>query len=381
MAIPSSKAVLSVCHMASGDLWAGAEVQVATLCRALANKSDASVCAIVLNEGRLTNELRAAGIEVLVVPEATLGLMDIFHKCCEFLRTRHIEVLHSHRYKEHLLAAMVARKLAIPFTVRTEHGLPEPFRGWKSLKLGAVLSADRTLTARTASRIVAVTEDIRRQLGGRVPDKKIAVVNNGIDLQGTASKLSNAEAKAKLGISPEAIVIGTAARLEPVKRMDLFVEACRHMLIFRPNAVFVVAGDGSQRAAIESLASELDLGASFRMLGMRGDIADVLRAMDVFVLSSDHEGLPTALLEAMYMGVPVVARAVGGIPEVIGASQTAELVSSADPAAIAEGCLRAMAQDTPERRERARKRVQDHFSDEVMAEKMLSLYRSLGGSR
>jgi glycosyltransferase involved in cell wall biosynthesis len=101
--------------------------------------------------------------------------------------------------------------------------------------------------------------------------------------------------------------------------------------------------------------------------------------MDLFVICSDHEGLPTALLEAMYSGVPIVARAVGGIPEVIGDCNAAELVDSADPARFAEACWKALADDTPARRERARKRVIEHFSAGMLADKIVHIYRSLAG--
>jgi glycosyltransferase involved in cell wall biosynthesis len=163
--------------------------------------------------------------------------------------------------------------------------------------------------------------------------------------------------------------------------MDLFVKTCQRIHAAQPNAVFVVAGDGSQRESTERLAQELNLAGSFRMLGERNDIADVLRAMDIFIICSDHEGLPSALLEALYCGVPVVARAVGGIPEVIGDSGAAELVESADPGEIAAASLKALALDTPSRRERARQRVCDHFSAGIMAERMVQVYRSLGGGR
>ncbi len=291
------------------------------------------------------------------------------------------DVLHSHRYKENLLAAMLARKLSIPFTVRTEHGLPEPFQGWKHFKMASMLALDRLAARRWADRVIAVTEDVRGHLSRHIALQKIRVVNNAIELERVASRLSPADAKKRLGISPDAIVVGTAARLEPIKRMDLFVKTCQRIRAAQKNAVFVVAGDGSQRQSTERLAHELNLTSSFRMLGERSDMGDVLRAMDVFLICSDHEGLPAALLEAMYSGVPVVARAVGGIPEVIGNSGTAELVDSADPGEIAAATLKALANDTAARREQARERVSDHFSAGIMAEQMVEVYRSLGGAR
>jgi glycosyltransferase involved in cell wall biosynthesis len=159
--------------------------------------------------------------------------------------------------------------------------------------------------------------------------------------------------------------------------MDLFVHTCKRIQDALPSAIFVIAGDGSQREFTQQLACNLKLGSSFRMLGERSDVADILRAMDLFLICSDHEGLPTALLEAMYSGAAVVARRVGGIPEVVGDSGIAELVDSADPAELAAACLRALANETPVRRERARKHIADHFSAGMMAGRMVKVYRSL----
>jgi glycosyltransferase involved in cell wall biosynthesis len=376
-----SKTPLRVCHIASGDRWAGAEIQIATLGRALAARSDMRLCAVVLNEGRLVQELRAAGIEVLVVPENRLGFLEIFAKSCTFLRGRQIDVLHSHRYKENLLAAMLRRKLAVPFAVRTEHGLAEPFHGWKHIKLNSILALDRMVGRHSVNRVIAVTDDIRNRLRQYFPAEKICVVNNAVDLRRLTSKLSSEEAKHRLGIAPESAVVGTVARLEPIKRLDLFVQICNFVHQVHPKTTFVVAGDGSQRKSTQALVRALNLTSCFHMLGERSDIADVLRAMDLFVLCSDHEGLPTALLEALYVGVPVVARAVGGIPEVIGNSQTAELVTSDDPAVLAAACLRALFGDSSAWRERARRRVEEHFSVDKMAERTAQLYLSLAGAR
>src|SRR5207249_3695 len=99
---------LAVCHIVSGDRWAGAEVQVATLLRAMAGRNGLRVAAIVLNEGRLADELQTAGVEVRVIPESRNGFFQIYRQAASFLREHPADVLHSHRYKEDILAAVLA---------------------------------------------------------------------------------------------------------------------------------------------------------------------------------------------------------------------------------------------------------------------------------
>ena len=125
---------LAVCHIASGDLWAGAEAQIATLLRNLAARKELELCAILLNPGRLAREVQSIGIEVKVLPESQTGFFEIYSQAAGFLNNRGVRILHSHRYKENVLAAMLARRCRIPFVVRTQHGLPEPVKGIGHLK-------------------------------------------------------------------------------------------------------------------------------------------------------------------------------------------------------------------------------------------------------
>src|SRR5262249_47825175 len=99
---------ISICHVASGDRWAGAEAQMAFLLRGLARKKELCLCAILLNKGQLADEIRRSGIEVEVIPENENGFFDILAKSTRYLRDKGIRILHSHRYKENVLSALLA---------------------------------------------------------------------------------------------------------------------------------------------------------------------------------------------------------------------------------------------------------------------------------
>jgi glycosyltransferase involved in cell wall biosynthesis len=215
------------------------------------------------------------------------------------------------------------------------HGLPEP----ATLKDRLVYTADRR-TAPLSSRLIAVSADLRSCLSQDVAPSKIDVIHNAVDLQVVKSPLSKVDAKRRLGISPDAFVIGTAARLVPVKRLDLFLAVAELVSKQVSSLSVVIAGEGKEKARLQTQVSGQRLEKQVHFLGHRGDIYHVLRAMDLLLLTSDHEGLPTVVLEAMALGVPVVSRKVGGIPEVIENGVNGILVDSNSPNEIAEASVR-----------------------------------------
>jgi glycosyltransferase involved in cell wall biosynthesis len=306
---------------------------------ALQRVDDLSVSAIFLNEGRLAAEARQAGVEVCVFPEAEWSFLKICSEASRFVRSKRIQVLHSHRYKENLIAALVARRCHVPVHVSSSHGAPEPFAGSKHYKQRGIQLLDGLMARYSTDLVVSVSEDLRRQLIRHIPFAKVVTVYNGIDERQVFSALTVAEAKRRLGIPPDYGVVGTVGRLDPVKRLDIFLAAAQEIVISEANTKFVIAGEGDEEQTLRRLTHDLQLDDQVLFLGHRDDVFDVLRAMDVLVFCSDHEGLPMALLEALYLGVPVVARPVGGIAEVIQNGVSGVFVNSSDPRALAKECV------------------------------------------
>ncbi|MGA2631639.1 MAG: glycosyltransferase [Terriglobia bacterium] len=365
-----------VCHIASGDLWAGAEAQVAALLQGLKGAGRFRLSALIRNPGRLAEELRNCGIDTTIIPENEKGLVATCREAARFLRGKNIQILHSHRYKENLLAGALALRGRIPCVVQTLHGMPEPHKG---LRQWLIRSIDRTVSRFTVDRVISVSPEMTQRLRGTIAPHKLVTIINGIDPARVRSGLSATEAKTRLGISADCSVLGVAGRLEPIKRLDIFLSAAARIAATTPRATFVVAGDGRERARLENLAGALGIRNQVLFLGHRNDIYDVLRAFDILVLCSDHEGLPMVLLEALALGVVVVARAVGGIPEVVRHGETGILVKSDDPAALAAACLKVLA-DPPLRRrlsEAGARSVADRFSLERMVAQVSELYCTL----
>jgi glycosyltransferase involved in cell wall biosynthesis len=380
---PAAADRLSVCHVASGDLWAGAEVQIATLLKYLVRDGGLELSAILLNDGRLAEEIRQLGVELLVIPESRIGFLGILRRAAKFLRGRKMHILHSHRYKENLLAAMLALRFQIPHIVQTLHGMPEPQRGVKHLRQSLISTLNRFVSRTAPDWVICVSPEMSRRLRGVTAPHKLVTITNGIDFASVRSCLSAAEAKMRLGILSDHQVLGVAGRLEPIKRLDIFLRAAAKIRAIRADTKFVIAGEGREANNLKLLAESLGIGKHVLFLGHRDDIYDVLRAFDVLVMCSDHEGLPMVLLEALALGLVVVAREVGGIPEVIQDGENGILVKSDDPSALAAACLEVLA-DAERRRRLADlgpKLVAEGFSAERMAAQVAQLYRSLMESR
>ncbi len=370
---------IHVCHIDSGDLWAGAEVNTTTLLKALTGRPDLRLSAILLNEGQMSRRLRSYGIEVKVIPESEHGFLGIFNEAARFLRSHPVRILHSHRYKENLLAAVLARRCGIPHLVCTRHGAPEPFRGWSGVRHGAMALLDRLIARHFTDRVISPSEELRSRLLRQLPRGKVVTIPTGIDIELVSSSLTKAEAKHSLGLSEEARVVGYAGRLVPIKRLDVFLRAAEQMAQADSDVVFVIAGDGPEEKHLRALASDLNLGDRVRFLGFRDAIYDVMRAFDVFLLCSDHEGLPRCILEALQLGVPVVARPVGGIPEVI--EDGVNGILTAGPSDLALACLRLLADEDLQGRiaKGGSWHVGTKLGSGYTAEQMAALYQGLVG--
>jgi glycosyltransferase involved in cell wall biosynthesis len=348
------------------------------LLAAFQRNKDFSVSAIFLNDGRLADETRRSGIDVCVLPENKYNFFQILSRASQFLRHMDVQVLHSHRYKENLLAALLARRWRVPVHVSSRHGAPEPFAGWPRYKQGFIEMLDRVVARHSTDCVVSVSEELRRYLTTYLPPAKVVTIYNGIDEDRVFSPLTTLKAKQHLGIPSDCAVIGTAGRLDPIKRLDIFLNAAKQIGNTLPDTRFVIAGDGTEAARLRDLTASLGLRERVLFLGHRNDIYDVIRAMDIFVFCSDHEGLPMALLETLYLGVPVVARPVGGIAEVIRDGVTGVWVESSEPSDLAKACLQLL-QDDPRRCFLARAGAQlvtKRFTANCTADRLAVLYYS-----
>ena len=195
---------------------------------------------------------------------------------------------------------------------------------------------------------LTVSDAVRSSMPARLRSQA-EVVAHGVDVaQVRADGSSRAEVRAELEIKPDALVVGTVANFRPVKAYPDFLAAAERVVAAVPGVRFVAVGQGPQEAEIRALHARLGLGDSVLLLGYRPDAVRIMGACDVFCLSSLHEGLPVALMEALALGLPVVATDVGGIREVVEAGREATLVRPGHPRELS-AALCAVLTD-PERR-------------------------------
>jgi glycosyltransferase involved in cell wall biosynthesis len=200
------------------------------------------------------------------------------------------------------------------------------------------------------------------------PAKKVVVIPNGVDTQRFAPISDTSTVRGGLGIDANALVVGIVAALRPEKNHKLFLQMAQRVAARRPDARFLIIGDGPCRGQLERRTIELNIASQVQFLGMRDDVPRLLAAMDVFALSSVIEANPMSILEAMSVGRPVVATNVGSIHEAVIEGETGFLVSPGDAAQLTERVLQLL--DDPRKRAAmgslARCEVVERWSVEAM---------------
>jgi glycosyltransferase involved in cell wall biosynthesis len=286
-------------------------------------------------------------------------------------------LLHTHSSKAGILGRAAARIARVRRVVHTVHGWS--FNDTQSPIVRRLFRALERMAARGTDRIVCVSEADRREgIESRIGrPEAYRLVRSGIDPEEFSARPGARErVRAALGIGPGEVLVGTVACLKPQKAPLDLVEGAALALRVEPRLRFVVAGDGELRGAVEARARDLGLGERFRLLGWRRDVPDLLAGLDLFVLTSLFEGLPRAVLQAMVAGVPVVATAVGGTPEVVRDGETGLLVRPGDPAAAAAAVVRLTGEPETARRlaAAASRRIGEEFEIRRMVRTLDELY-------
>lgn len=370
----------TICHVAMGDLWAGAEVQLVTLMRYLICHEECTVIVVLFNEGRLASELRTMGVSVRVISESRYGLIGLVIRLAGVFRQVHPQIVHTHKYKDNIVAILAARLTGGAPIVRMVHGLPEPFVGLKGVKMSCYVTLDRALSRVWARRLVAVSSSIATFLRDKFVVDRIICIHNGVDLERLRIiEEKGREIKSFLKIEANETVVGTVGRLSSVKAQDRLLRAAQQLILAGYKVRVLLVGEGPMEQSLKALTKHLALDRVVVFTGHQEQVIDYLSAMDVFVLPSLSEGIPMALLEALALERPVVATRVGGIPEVIEDGVNGLLVDPGDTSLLARS-IRELIED----RSRAiglgkagRVRIEEEFSANLMADRMMDMYRSV----
>ena len=330
----------------------------------------------------LVLELQAQGATVHYVPGRSKGeLLGAPLRLSRLVRERQIDLVHAHLP----VAGMVARvagSLSRTPVLYTEHNLNDYY--------GRLTRWGNYVTWPLNDAVAAVSVPVAESIGRAMPSwprRRVETILNGIDVEQYREVTEGDATRERLGISADAHVVITVAVFRQQKRLDLWLEVAKQVATALPNTHFIMVGDGPLRTEVEAWRDSLRLSERVHLTGLQENVAPFLAAADLFLLTSDYEGLPLAVIEAMAAGLPVVATRAGGVPGLVG--EAGDSTNGMEPGGIlldagdVAGCVEGVAAllSDPERLgavgAAARARVQRRFSVERMIREYEGLYRSL----
>ena len=286
-----------------------------------------------------------------------------------------IDIVHAHEYKTDLVAWLLARRTGI-VPLATAHG----WTGQSRRERLVYYPADKRILGRFP-KVIAVSTDIRDDLvrHGADPDRVMVILNAIDPRQFCRDPAREAGARERLGFAPDDLVLGAVGRLERQKRFDLLIEAVKPLSAAHPRLRLAIAGDGSLRGELQAQVTRLGLTDVCRFLGHCTDIVELHHGFDLFVQSSEYEGTPNAVLEAMAMETPLVATDAGGTREIAWPGVHGLVVPIRDVPALQQAIGEAVG-DVAAARARAkvaRERVETELSFETRTRRLESVYEEI----
>lgn len=322
-------------------------------------------------DGATAQQIRNLGIQVFDLRMTAKWRLDAFWRLYWLLHREHPVILHTWLFHANILGRILGWLAGVPIIINSERtmGMESQWR----YRLNE-------WTAPLADRISCVSQNVAQFAlqSIRLPLEKLVVIPNGVVTDNFLSARDSG-LRARLGFSDETVVIGSVARLHPVKGSRYLVEAFAQLALNDRALHLILVGDGPERARLETWVEEHDLEEQVTFLGERTDISALLSIIDIFALSSLWEGMPNAVLEAMAAGLPVIATAVGGTPEVVLPGVTGLLVPPGDIPALTQALAQLLRDPILQRTmgQAGLSRVQEHFSMASVVRETTDLYETL----
>jgi glycosyltransferase involved in cell wall biosynthesis len=323
------------------------------------------VRALSLSAGSAVQRLRSLGVEVDVLDEPDDERAAI--ELARWLRRHEIDLVHAHMYRAEVVGTRAAVAAGTPVIVATVHS-------------SRVRSAeDRALLASLTpamDRLIVPSESIARKVRAEGREARFAAIPNGVDLSRFASPVPPCRLRSEFSIPGDAPLLGVVARLEPEKGHRHLIAAMPAILDESPDAWLAIVGEGTEADALRAQAASLGIAGRVVFTGRRDDVTAITADLTIALLPSLREAQGISILEAMALRRPVVAAAVGGIPEVITDGLDGLLVPPADPAALAAAVVRLIRD--PGLRERigeaGYRTVADRFSIDAQVRRVEEVY-------
>lgn len=331
---------------------------------------DVVAVSLAQDDGPVATELRAAGARIATMAKSEGFDVGLFARLTMLFVRERARIVHTHNPQPLIYAAAPARA-ARARVVHTKHGENPATRRRLRLRKAAAVFVDAFVAVSEATAVAARASDESR-------GRPVRVIPNGIDLtRFSVGELARRAIRRELSIPEGAWVGCVVGRLCPEKQQALAIRAA--IELSHLGVHLLVVGDGPLRRPMHELAARSPLPGAIHILGARSDIPRILAASDAMILPSLREGLPLVIPEAMAAGLPVVASAVGGIPDVIIDGETGFLVPSGDEGALRDRMATLIADRTRGRAmgERGLALAQAMYSRERMASDYQSVYREV----
>lgn len=371
-----------ILHIISGDLWAGAEVQVYHTLSFLNRDKKIELVCILFNSGILKEKLEGLNIKTIVLDESKGSSFSLLHRLIRAVHEIKPHLIHVHRIKEHLfskISSMVEWN-SVPI-VRTVHGSRIASRKLpliQFLKSSFSVKLDNVLIKYFADAIIAVSKDMEREFINLKVRGNLYQIYNSVNTENLICDTNTGEIRKRYG-AENLFWIGTAVRLVEVKNLPMLIEAGKHLE--KNNIPFKISifGEGPLKKELQECIENNNLVGKVELRGFEYNIEPIIKSLDVFVLSSHHEGLPMSLLEAMILKTPIVCTSVGGMAEIINDGVNGLLVPSNDSRSLAEALIKIYGSRDMALRltENARKTIEDDFSLSQTTESLCNIYRQL----
>ena len=371
---------IHVLQVTSGAIWGGGERHVASLLEGFRNRA-VRLSLAVFSDGRLAREARELGVSVHFLPKRFRGDPGPLWGLVRVIRQQRVDIVHTHMTSGNIYGRIAARLALGRRLISTLHYVDREALPFLPPVLQHLFFDGDIRMAGMCDRIIATSEHLRRTLvEGGMSERKVVTILNGVNLDSIGTDERAADGlRQGLGLARGTPVVGIIGRLVPVKNHELFLRTAREVLDRGVRARFVVVGDGPLRESLRALAHDLGLDDHVVFAGFRADVMTLLSILDLCVLSSNSETSAYGVSEPMAMGRPVVATAVGGVPELIDHGIDGWLCPPGDAAALADAVCTLLADPAAAARlgERAARKVRERLSLGGMMDQVEEVYRQL----
>lgn len=337
------------------------------------------VCCIE-DSGDLGRKIEKLGVEVICLKKSSRPFNFLATiKLWRYLRRNKFDIAQTSLFNANFHGRIAAFFAGVPIIISEEHS--EHYQ-YNSIKFAPFVIADKCLSYLT-DRIIPCSNNLMKHIIKleKIPAAKFFPLVNTFNVDKLKIKIDPAWLKKELGLSENNLIIGNIAALSFRKGQDKLIRAFKLVVNDYPQAKLLFIGNEIKEAKddFSRLVHSLGLSGNVLFLGQKENIADYINILDVFVLSSNFEGIPLALLEAMYLRKPVVASNIGGIPEVITHGKNGFLVNAANPQAISRAVIQLLADQELKKRiiNDAFETVNAKFDTQSYCNKLENLYTDL----